>query len=286
MRETLPWRAYRRLSRIPPVGWLKRRPFVHQLRRAVRQSLLVKERGRYAVNELRRAPGAHSYRMRGSGTVVYLRHGISSWPFEEIFRHRVYEPPAEVAAALSNGSESLRIVDLGANNGYFGAYMLSRFPKSDIVAYEPDPTSADVHEACIRANEAEGRWHLVRAIASTSPGRVQFVAEGTGRSRIASEGDADAIELPQEDVLPQLEHADLVKVDIEGGEWPILLDDRFTAIRAKAIVLEYHAHLCPGEVPVAEVDRLLGRAGFRVVEHHCPDEQLRDVQGVAWAVRT
>jgi FkbM family methyltransferase len=235
------------------------------------------------MNEFRRVSGACAYRLRGSDRVVCLRHGISSWPFEEIFRHLVYEPPPAVARALEDiGS----VLDLGGNDGHFGAWALDRYPGARIVAYEPDPTSAEVYERCIERNYAAERWSLVRAIASSRGGEQAFVALGTSWSRIAAaEEQRDTVMLPQEDVLPQIQETDFVKMDIEGGEWPILLDPRLGEGGTRAVVLEYHPHMCPGPVPRDEADRLLREAGFAVIDPGHSYEQFPPGQGMLWGVR-
>ena len=248
--------------------------------------MLVEGSPRYALNEFRRSPGVHDYRIRGGGPRVCLRHGISSWPFEEIFRHRAYEPPSAVARAIGSTDEPLSILDLGANVGYFGAWVRTRFPHPEVLAFEPDPTTAAVHERCIRLNDAEDSWTLVRAIAADEDGQSSFVAAGTGSSRIASEDEAkETVVLPTEDVLPRVQDADFVKMDIEGGEWRILADPRFGAGRTRAVVLEYHPHLSPGPDTASEAGVLLRRAGFDVVDPGLSAEQFPAGQGMLWGVR-
>jgi len=253
---------------------------VHQARRAVRQSLLVDRRLGYAVNEFRRVSDVRTYRMRASNRVVCLRHGISSWPFEEIFRGLVYEPPPAIARALEGISS---VLDLGGHDGHFGAGALDRHPHARIIAYEPDPTSAKAHEHCIRRNHAAGRWSLIRAIASTHGGERAFVALGTGWSHIAAAEERDAVVLPEQDVLARVQEAGFVKMDIEGGEWPILHDPRLGDGRTRAVALEYHPHMCPGSVPREEADRLLRKAGFEVIDPDQSDEQFPPGQGMLWA---
>ena len=46
-------------------------------------------------------------------------------------------------------------------------------------------------------------------------------------------------------MFPHLHDADLLKIDIEGGEWPLLTDARFGELKVPAIVLEYHAYDSP-----------------------------------------
>jgi len=75
--------------------------------------------------------------------------------------------------------------------------------------------------------------------------------------------------------------ADLVKVDIEGGEWDILLDPRFAQNPPRAIVLEYHPHLCPGDDPRAAAQEALARAGLSMA----PIWHRADGYGMLWAWR-
>ena len=91
---------------------------------------------------------------------------------------------------------------------------------------------------------------------------LSLVIGGRALQRGGVDGDADesATTLPAADVFPYLEGADLVKIDIEGGEWPILSDPRFAELEARALVLEYHPHLCPGPDPRECADGLLARA--------------------------
>jgi hypothetical protein len=66
------------------------------------------------------------------------------------------------------------------------------------------------------------------------------------------------------DVLPQLADADLVKIDIEGAEWPILADDRFRELKARLVVLEYHAECSPQPDPAAAAEQALVSAAYEV----------------------
>jgi hypothetical protein len=83
-------------------------------------------------------------------------------------------------------------------------------------------------------------------------------------------------------VLPQLERTDLLKADVEGGEWDVLGDPRLHSSALKAIVLEYHPEGSDRPDPRQDVERLLGEAGFAATERlfHRPDGV-----GMLWAWR-
>jgi hypothetical protein len=91
--------------------------------------------------------------------------------------------------------------------------------------------------------------------------------EGLGsgsRLTTAEEGDREGLTVETVDVLPAFAAADLVKMDIEGGEWPILADPRLTDVGPLVLVLEYHRVGAPG-LPAGDAARdLLETAGFTV----------------------
>jgi Methyltransferase FkbM domain len=81
-----------------------------------------------------------------------------------------------------------------------------------------------------------------------------------------------------EDVLESFAEADLVKIDIEGGEWALMADPRFGS--ADTIVLEYHATGCPQPDLHAAARRLLEGHGYELVPLFEGDDF-----GMVWAFR-
>jgi hypothetical protein len=65
------------------------------------------------------------------------------------------------------------------------------------------------------------------------------------------------------DVFPYLRDADLVKFDIEGGEWELIADPRFSELDAKAVVFEYHPEYGPRERAEELLLAALHAAGYR-----------------------
>jgi len=242
----------------------------------------------FVVNELRGIATVGRYRLRQSGLLAGVRHPLlDMWVLEEVFRFRAYAPPPQVSAALARLARPLRILDLGGHVGYFGLYMRQRYPDARITSFEPDPGNAALLGACIQANGLSDRWELIEACAGTEDGACEFTSN-FHLSRIGATDDGaltdfhggirDAFpflagtalvepvsrRVRQQDVLPALDEADLVKMDIEGGEWEILADERFPALSATALVLEYHPGYAPGPDADAVVTAALGRAGYVV----------------------
>jgi hypothetical protein len=88
--------------------------------------------------------------------------------------------------------------------------------------------------------------------------------------------------VPALDVFPFLEDVDLLKIDIEGAEWPILADPRFGAGVAKTLALEYHPYGSPEPDARALALRLLREAGY---ETKVSDFRLPPGHGMLWAWR-
>jgi FkbM family methyltransferase len=199
---------------------------------------------------------------------------------DEIFSQREYEFPEPAEAALAAVGASPNVADLGANIGLFGAWVLGRFQEAHIVAFEADPSNATVHRSTIAANRSADRWQLVEAFAATHDGWASFAA---GYHATSHEGGGEtAIQVRAVDVFGHLERVDLLKIDIEGSEWPLLADRRFTETPATVVVLEYHAEGCPAPDPTAAAERMLLDAGYDVV--HGSTKPAYGA-GVVWGVR-
>lgn len=183
-----------------------------------------------------RRPVARSYRLRGTGQHVVLRHRTQDLGgITEIYVNDNYALDDEILAALPQ-SRPLRAVDLGANIGLFGLKLLAARPDAQIVAVEPDPDNARVLRATIAANAAASSWTVIEACAASAEGTRDFRAGHFLNSHVSDGGTSTrAI-----DALPILRDADVIKIDIEGSEGEILADHRFGSLTAPVLFLEYH----------------------------------------------
>jgi FkbM family methyltransferase len=268
-----------RLRRIPVAGGLVDTSPVRHAGAARTLARFVREPVRFFANELRRAGGMRAYTLRDSGQVVLLRHGtVDSWTFDELFHLRLYEPPAAVAAVLAPIERPV-VLDLGANIGMFGLDARGRYPGARVTAYEPDAESAAIHRHLIERNGAPADWRLVEACAGPRDGTVTFLPGQETESRIVDGPVAGSVTLPMEDVLPAFAGADLVKLDIEGGEWALLEDPRFAA--ARVVVVEYHPPGCPGPDTHAAARALLEGHGYEFL----PLFEHPGGVGMAWALK-
>lgn len=207
------------------------------------------------------------YRLPESARYVVVRHGTRDiGVLDEIFVRRFYEPPPPVRRRLASLATPARVIDLGANIGLAGAYFLGLLGSAEIVSFEPDRFNLPLLERCTALNAGVGSWRVVPACAGCADGQVWFVEGQFSASQIAPSAADGAVRRPVVDVLPVLEGADLVKADMEGGEWAVFDDPRFARAGVPVIVAEYHAHLCPSDEPRQRLEGLLHREAYRT--HH------------------
>jgi FkbM family methyltransferase len=226
---------------------------------------LVRAPVRFALADVLGGDRVVAHRLRATGIEVLIEHGsLDVHTFDEIFHQQIYAPPPEVESALATIDRPLRILDIGANIGLFGAWALGRWPHARIEAYEPDPRNVALHRRTIARNGAEAAWTLHDAAAAAEDGTLRFAAGRYVLGRPADPGDTDAIEVRKHDVLPSVLASDLVKIDAEGSEWEILADPRFEETSAAAIALEYHPDLCPSDNARAVAVKCLQGAGFQI----------------------
>jgi FkbM family methyltransferase len=224
-----------------------------------------------------------AYRLRGSGRTVVVRHGTPDvYMLWEVLGRRVYEIPAPARAALQAAGRPVHLVDLGANIGLFEAFLDGRLPVGEVVAYEPDPANLAMLRRNAEADRTGAAWRVVPAAALDRDGELPFATGRFAESRVPEAGGPPpSTTVPARDVFADLDDADLLKVDIEGGEWPILADPRLAGTPVRALALEYHRWGCPGADPGQLATSLLERAGFVVG----PAEEDAPGFGVLWAWR-
>lgn len=290
-------------------------PAGQHLVQTTRGALLVNERVRFAAHQLGPASTA-TYKLRSSGVSVVIRHdGVlaARQPpsatadvaiLNEIFGgtggQYAYEPPPALASTLDANSPR-KVMDLGGNVGLFGAYVLSRWPGASIHSFEPDPANLRVLTRVAAANALDGRWIVSDAAVANRPGQMTFVADLFAESHLATDtandehnpngssgidqpgtdGHGHKITVRTVDFFDEDHDVDLLKMDIEGGEWSILTDPRLSNLKADVLVLEWHALGCPEPDAHTAATRLVQAAGY----DHLEDVEIGTYNGVLWAWR-
>ncbi|MGO9488728.1 MAG: FkbM family methyltransferase [Solirubrobacteraceae bacterium] len=296
----MPRRLGELIRRTPLLGSLAASSPAQYLVRTVRAARAVDEPFRFTVLQLS-PPRTARYRLRDSGLTVFLRHRTRDVDiFKEVFGTgygaNSYDPPEPVAAALA-GRPRPAVLDLGGNIGLFGAYAIGRWPGATVHSFEPDPSNLPILERVIAVNGLQRRWTVSPVAVAARVGEMPFVAGLFAESQLAAVAetapdaergaqaaaleDGRTIAVRVVDLFEQDHDVDLMKMDIEGGEWSILTDPRLAELRADAIVLEWHAVGCPEPDPRAATIGLLRSAGYTEIEE---TEDLGH-RGVLWAWR-
>jgi FkbM family methyltransferase len=197
-----------------------------------------------------------------AATVEGRRVSFTAWSYidmlvaREIFLDRDYRIPADLAPRT--------IVDLGANTGISVRFLRALYPAAEIVAAEPDPGNFQRLAANVSGDEST---RLVQAAVGLEPGRVKFYPEEEGwASSLAPRPGGHAIDVDLvtvRDLLDRLgtTRADLLKIDIEGAEWPLL---ERGALQEASGCLIGELHFGDGHT-LADAKRLL--AGFDLTLH-------------------
>jgi FkbM family methyltransferase len=152
-----------------------------------------------------------------------------------------------------------RIVDVGANCGWFSLVARAYFPDAVITAYEPNP----IVLPALRSNVANIDVEVCAAAVGGAAGLVRLEhPEGeTYLGRTLPGGDIPCV--PIREVLNRNGTVDLLKLDCEGAEWEIL--DTLPSSGVRWLTMEYH--LWGKDETHADVRELLGSMDFRVVRY-------------------
>jgi len=261
-------------------------PWIGPLKPTAQRAALVTTPVRFFAREALQRTTVGEYRLRTDPTVpAVLRHRTRDLEtFDQIYLQGAVAPPPSVAAAIAALGRPPRILDLGANIGSSAGWFAAAYRGATITCVEPDPANLAVLERA--AALASPPWTVVAAAASDAEGELRFSFSNDSVSRAtADSGAGEAVRAIDALALAIDGEFDIVKIDIEGGEWPLLADPRLADLPALALALEYHGHLAPpGSTPREAAVGALRAAGYEVLEVDHVDDAPAD-EGSVWAVR-
>lgn len=254
----------RRIASLPGVRQILLRPSTRRriasllALRFLRAALLTKAPVRFVAADLVTSRGQiRSWPLRAGGTVT-LMHRRDLEAFHELMVAGEYEPPPELKGRLLGLH---KILDVGGNIGMFAHWARRRWPTAQITSFEPDPDNLVVFRAGL---SVEDPIELVEAAAMTTSGHAVLTSgSGAGR-RVAFSEHPVTDSMPAVDIFEHLSGADFVKMDIEGGEWPILTDPRLAALGRTTWVIEFHRAGAPSLPAHEAAQALFEAAGFEV----------------------
>jgi FkbM family methyltransferase len=178
--------------------------------------------------------------------------------------------------------DAARVVDVGAAKGDFCAEVLRFRPRAEVICLEPIEAQA----ALLRNRFGPGRVHVVRAAAGERDGELTFHEVRNLDSSSVLPMDRHRREFPSisaetgtypvqvrcldsivEDSWPERD-IDLLKIDVQGYELPVLRGASRTLRRSRFVIVE--VSLCVlyhGQAPFEELLLTMYEAGFRVVDY-------------------
>ena len=154
-----------------------------------------------------------------------------------------------------------RIVDLGANTGFFT--LLGAANGSDVVAFEPNPATFQQLGRNVRLNHFESRCTLLQLAAGSKAEEVLFYLhdDSTCCSAVRPAANSTTVQMARVDaVIPLDQRTDLVKVDVEGFEDHVLLG-------LEGIIRDSHPRIifeCFRKATAPVVETLLKDNGYRL----------------------
>jgi FkbM family methyltransferase len=158
------------------------------------------------------------------------------------------------------------LIDLGANIGLTSLWYAHRYGCS-VTALEPSPSNARLARLNLERNRINA--DVIEAAVGPQDGTAHFDdAEDSNLGHLnAGQGGRPVTVLSMETVLAKLPsgaEVDLVKMDIEGGEGPLLQENVGWLKRVRSIIAEFH----PPVIDYPAAIKSIEEQGFRYFPAH------------------
>ena len=212
----------------------------------------------------KRLPGHTDGSIRLSfGPVAFNDIHALKHQYIEIYLERGYE--------VEDLPPNPRILDCGGNIGLSVLWFKQRYPASVITVFEPDPSIVLILRRNIRQYQMRD-VDVVQAAVDGHEGVSLFLPNHDMGGHIASEGEISGepvyttLRVPTVRLIEYLnEPIDILKLDIEGSEYDVLLDvcSSGKSSLVRHIICEIHAYY-DVQGKLAEVLHALDNAGFHL----------------------
>jgi len=169
--------------------------------------------------------------------------------------------------AFSTETDRPRVIDCGSNIGVSILYFKYHYPTANVLGFEPDPKILPLLRQTLAEN-ALTDVEVVEAAVAGKPGQMDFFMDGKYGSTLFADAakhdghDRPVISVPTVPLADYLnESIDLLKMNIEGAEWPVLQAAESKIRQVREIIIEYH-HLPGLPRTLHDILALLHRNGF------------------------
>jgi FkbM family methyltransferase len=176
------------------------------------------------------------------------------WQIKQIFGDKLYN--------FRCRNEAPVIIDCGAHTGMASLYFKECFPKAQITAFEADAAIADMCRANLSAHGA-GDVEVKTAAVWTHNDGVTFAQSNDDAGHVDEA--APGLKTPSVRLHSLLDRRiDLLKLDVEGAEYPIVEDCGDRLDQVDHIIAEVHA-LGREQAAIGKMLARLEALGFRYV---------------------
>ena len=210
----------------------------------------------------------------GNGYIAQLLETDAYDSFSEIFIQQEYSDfiPDEPITS---------ILDIGANYGYFSLWLQSKRSQDKIYStlIEPSLRCRRSLEKLVKLPRLQNRFqYLQRAVGDPKEPLIKFFDRPYMAGSIFESEHSDppyhANTLKSSEVLSSNSSSyDLIKCDIEGGEWDLLIHYPSILKNSKFLVMEWHSwHSGGGSFP--QIEKKLHEIGFQIIKSSSPQEAV------------
>ena len=219
--------------------------FVSRVRRAVQMSWLYRNPVKAYRHRFTHPDDAVVTHQLRSGPALTVHAGPADIRIiNEIWMARCYEQDPGIVPR-----RGWTVVDLGAHKGIYSARVLHLAPDARVFSYEPDPDNF----VCLRTNVGDRATVHNIAVGSEDGVATLYRVPGQGglQTTVAERARArghytdaplDVEKASLAKVIAEAEHVDLLKIDVEGAEYDLVLNSRPAVFDGvDRVVLEYDA---------------------------------------------
>jgi FkbM family methyltransferase len=183
-------------------------------------------------------------------TITYRRNRGDIAGIREIFMDEVY--------TLPDGIRPETVLDLGTNIGLASLWLSWKYQPRAFLGVELLSGNAHIARLNFEANGIDGA--VLTAAVSPRPGSVHFVETTESNLSHIGEGELSVPAVTPDQLLEKMGGSvDLVKMDIEGGEGPILTDTDPSWLRKCAVIV---AELHESTIPPNQMVEIICNQGF------------------------
>ena len=213
------------------------------------------------------------YQLTYEGSILHLRERSSDLDvFSQVIQHREYQFIKELHAHFFENDENkpLTIVDVGANIGLATLFFSKIFNIDKIICIEPDPGNIEILKTNIRFIDGA---HFIQSALWNRKGNLSLCTDFRGGKawslRVTDQNNSHKIHDVPATTLQciidefQLSHIDILKIDIEGAEKQVFLEDEAIAKAlqiARLICIEIHQEF----VSIIDFNHKMQELGFEL----------------------